>query len=137
MAGGVDQARKAVRRGASDEALVFLWNALEPARLAGDGAELERIGRLAHVIARAGDESQKREARRLLQSLDVAVAEEGGAPATARLDADVSAVGEKLEEEVVQDGGTQAGSRLPLGTILWFLIIFAVVAMQVARRFNE
>ena len=137
MGNDVDQARKAVRRGAPDEALVFLWNAVEPARLAGDGAALETIGGLAQAIVRGGDESQKREARRLLEMLDVAVAEEAGAPATARLDADVSPVGEKLEEDVVQDGAAQRGGRTPFGTILWFLVILAFVAMQVVRRFTE
>jgi hypothetical protein len=137
MSNDVDQARKAVRRGAPDEALVFLWNAVEPARLAGDGAALETIGGLAQAIVRGGDESQKREARRLLEMLDIAVAEEAGVPATARLDADVSPVGEKLEEDVVQDGAAQRGGRMPFGTILWFLVIFAFVAMQVARRFTE
>jgi hypothetical protein len=137
MSSAVDRAGKAVRRGASDEALVLLWNAVEPARIAGDGAALESIGRVAQAIAGAGDESQKREARRLLEMLDVAIAEEAGAPATARLDADVSAVGEKLDEEVVEEGAARPGTRMPLGTILWFLIILAVVAMNVARRFTE
>ncbi|MDP8956146.1 MAG: hypothetical protein M3N24_04200 [Actinomycetota bacterium] len=137
MGSDVDQARKAVRRGDSDEALVLLWNAVEPARLAGDGAALERIGGLAQVIASSGDESQKREARRLLEMLHVAATEEGGAPATARLDADVSSVGEKLEDDVVHESGAQARPRVPVGTIVWFLIVFVFVAMQVARRFTE
>jgi hypothetical protein len=51
---GLKQARRALGRGAADEALVLLWNALESARLAGDRWELGIIERLAlHSPARA------------------------------------------------------------------------------------
>ncbi len=141
MSGELDQARKAVRRGDSDEALVRLWNAVEPARLSGDRSSLATIGQLAERIARTGDASQQREAKRLLETLQTAVADGGDVPATARLDADLSEVGEKLEDEAVESAGESTGERprsgIPFGTILWFLIILAVVAMNVARRFTE
>ncbi len=151
MAGDLAQARKAVRRGAPDEALVFLWNALEPARLAGDGSALATIGQLAHAIAEEGDSSQRRDAERLLETLETAVAEEAEGPATARVDAELSPVGETLAQETV--GGTaRAGDGIagdavegearprggiPFGTILWFVILAVVIVTNVLRRLNE
>jgi hypothetical protein len=147
----LDQARRAVRRGAADEALVFLWNALEPARLAGDGSALETIGRLAHTIAEKGDSSQRRDAERLLETLQTAVAEDEEMPATARLDADLSPVAETLEEdgvraavraregmdgEAVDPEGRPRGG-IPFGTILWFAILAAVIVMNALRRLGE
>jgi hypothetical protein len=145
----LDQARRAVRRGAADEALVFLWNALEPARLAGDGSALETIGRLAHTIAEKGDSSQRRDAERLLETLQTTVAEDEEMPATARLDAELSTVGQTLEEdaaatrpregmdgEAVDPEGRPRGG-IPFGTLLWFAILAAVIVMNALRRLNE
>ena len=151
MSTDLGQARKAVRRGAADEALVYLWNALEPARLARDGSALETIGRLAHTIAENGDSSQRRDAERLLEAVQTTVAEEEETPATARLDADLSPVGETLEDDAVRaaarprdgiDGeAVEAEGRprggIPFGTILWFAILAAVIVMNVLRRLNE
>lgn len=50
MADEVAQARKAVAAGDVDEALVLLWKALEPARLAHDQARLREIADVAAAI---------------------------------------------------------------------------------------
>jgi hypothetical protein len=50
----VKEARRAVERGDVDEALVVLWNALEPLRLAGDTAGLQRVAALAVAALDAG-----------------------------------------------------------------------------------
>ena len=55
-------ARKALDRGEPAEALVLLWNAVEPARIAGDERALREIGRLAERLRQEGDESERREA---------------------------------------------------------------------------
>ena len=57
--------RKSLARGRSDEALLYLWNALEPARLEG-GAALREVEQLAARIRAQGDENQAHEAERLL-----------------------------------------------------------------------
>lgn len=58
----VKEARRAVERGDVDEALVLLWNALEPLRLAGDTAGLQRVAALADEIAVLGDGEHAHEA---------------------------------------------------------------------------
>lgn len=63
------QARRAVAKGRTDEALVHLWNALEPARLAGDASALENVARLAAEIGRRGGPGEQREAERLLNAV--------------------------------------------------------------------
>lgn len=68
MAGELKEARRAAGGGRIEEALVYLWNAVEPARLAGDESALEGIARLAAQIQREGDPGQQREAARLLQA---------------------------------------------------------------------
>lgn len=92
MAHGLKEARQAAARGSYDEALVLLWNALEPARLAGDRGALRTIGGVAQLVARSGDDGQRREAERLLGTLQANV-EHGVTPATATLDAEVSGAG--------------------------------------------
>lgn len=59
-------ARRALARGDTDEALVALWNALEPLRLSGDRRGLRAVGEMAAHVATHGDGSQAREAERLL-----------------------------------------------------------------------
>ncbi len=57
-------ARRSLDRGDVDEAMVVLWNALEPLRLAGDRDGLEEAVRLA-ARAAAVDESYASEAERM------------------------------------------------------------------------
>jgi hypothetical protein len=52
MADEVAHARAALAAGREDEALVLLWNALEPARMAGDEKALGEIAALARTIPR-------------------------------------------------------------------------------------
>lgn len=57
-------ARRSLERGDVDEAMVALWNALEPLRLAGDQDGLEEAARLA-ARAAAADEAYASEAERM------------------------------------------------------------------------
>lgn len=57
-------ARRSLERGDVDEAMVVLWNALEPLRLAGDQEGLEEAARLA-ARAAAADEAYASEAERM------------------------------------------------------------------------
>ena len=58
MTSGIPAARKALGRGATAEALVHLWNELEPARLSGDRGRLEALARLAEEVRQRGDEAE-------------------------------------------------------------------------------
>jgi hypothetical protein len=62
------RARKSLAGGRVDEALVLLWNALEPARLEGARA-LRELERLAMAAGERGDAGQQREAQRLLEAV--------------------------------------------------------------------
>lgn len=135
MAGGLKEARAALRRGDADAALVALWNAVEPARLAGDRRALRAIEQYAAEIVRAGDEGQQREAARLLEMLRGAVEEGAGEfAATSVMEGEVTAreVGEQDEAE---PGGGGTGVRL--GTILWLLILIAIVVLNVLGQTRE
>jgi predicted Zn-dependent protease len=50
MATDIVRAREALEAGRKDEALVLLWNAVEPARLAGDEDALHEIAELARSV---------------------------------------------------------------------------------------
>jgi hypothetical protein len=132
MASELREARKAVSRGRADEALVHLWNAVERARLAGDSAELRRIGLLAELVREVGDEGERREAERLLEGLRSAVDEEREPEATVALPGENGdggflpedeAAGE-VEEEQGEPGGRFAQLLIPL-------IIFVIVLINV------
>lgn len=73
---GLRDAQRALGRGAVDEALVYLWNELEPTRLAGNRRGLAAIGRMAEEIAEHGDPAQQRDAARLLAEVAEAAASE-------------------------------------------------------------
>jgi len=132
-------ARRHVGRGAYDEALVLLWNAVEPARLAGDRRSLRAIEGLAAHVARAGEEGQQREAERLLEVLRERAMPASAIPATAQLDADVSPEGREMvgeiEDEMYSDEAgeeTRRGARI--GNIIWLLIVIAVVVVNVLEQ---
>ncbi len=123
MSDGLKQARKALGRGDVDEALVLLWNALEPVRIAGDRRALRTIEQLATEIARAGDEAEQREAKRLLEALGASVPQdEPVRPATAQVEAEVERGGEDVETE---EAAPKAPGGLRLGPIVWFLVLLA------------
>jgi hypothetical protein len=101
----VKQARKALARGHPDEAIALLWNAIEPARLAGDRRALATIEQLALSVSREGDESQRREADKLLAALRGA-SEEAGHPATGRIEVGIVTAAED-GERIGEEGGAQ------------------------------
>ena len=132
-------ARKALGRGRPDESLVYLWNALEPARLAGDRRALERIAGLAERIRAEGESVERREAERLLEALREDA--EGEAPVTvARAGEEAQvAVGAdwepQPEEFHADEEGAEAeqtrGSRA--GSLIFLLIFLAVIALNILR----
>jgi len=131
MTDALKQARKALARGAADETLVLLWHELEAARLAGDERALRTIERLAGQVAGEGDEGQQREAERLLETVRGAVPAQGGAqPATLQLDGEVHQAGEQIEPADVADGELVGKSGFPIGTLVWVLLIAAVVLIN-------
>ncbi len=77
-------------RGNTDQALVELWNALEPLRLSGNVAGLEAVAQTAAVIAETGDGSQAREASRLLQEVSELLASPEGRATDAFVDVEVA-----------------------------------------------
>lgn len=131
----VGDARAAVARGAIDEALVLLWNELEPARLAGDRSALATIEALAHRIATKGDEAQRREAERLLETLGAASGQDT-TPARARIEAAATAGSEQVEEILERE--TRARSPASrLGSIVWLLVVLAVILFNVLGGFRD
>ena len=139
MADALDRAARAARRGSADEALVLLWNELEPARLSGDRRALATIDGLARFIAR--DEDHRHEAERLVAAVASAVAA-GGADraATAAVDADVAVAGDALEPAEVEEAAEpepQAGRGLAIGNFVWLLILLGVVILNVIGRFDD
>jgi hypothetical protein len=128
------EARKAYARGSTDAALVALWNAVEPARLAGDRRTLHGIAQLAKRIA-AEDEATQHEAERLLEEVREATEGEVVA-ATDVLDAGVERVEataadpvrEASDEEVAQP--SRRARLAPLAWLLVFLVIFLLNALQ-------
>ena len=137
MADALERAARAARRGSADEALVLLWNELEPARLSGDRGALAAIDRLARYIAR--DEQHRHEAERLVEAVAETVAA-GGAEraATAVVDTDVAVGGDALEPaEVEEEAEADGGRGLAIGNFVWILILLGVLILNVIGRFND
>jgi hypothetical protein len=107
VADELERARAALEAGNTDEALVLLWNAVEPARLAGDEQRLREIATLAGAIP-------GREASDLVEAT--------GVPPTARESRGESA-GPKTRPRV---------GRL-IGAAVWLFIVAAVVVSSVLR----
>ncbi len=130
----VRSARRALGSGATAEALVHLWNALEPARLSGDRGSLRAIGGIAQEIRARGDESEAREAERLLEALHETV-DDASAPATGRLDAGVVAGG----EDVVQDEAEAAAGGLAgrIGNLVWIAVVLFIVLINVIGQLRD
>jgi hypothetical protein len=132
-------ARRHLGRGRYDEALVLLWNAVEPARLAGDRRALRTIEGLATHVARGGDDAQRREAERLLEVLREQAMPASAVAATAQLDADVSPEGREMageiEDEMSSDDAVEERGRgARIGNILWLLIVIAVIVVNVLEQ---
>ena len=146
----VREARGALRKGRSAEALVHLWNALEPARLAGDRRRLDAIGGLAAHIAASGEEADRREAERLLEATREAAAEPGafaGADdvGTASVGGEVEPVHE-LEPFGVEEAGPgperveepdEAEEKRSGVPSIWTILIILFVIITIARNFIE
>ena len=145
----VREARGALRRGRSAEALVHLWNALEPARLAGDRRALDTIAGLAAHIAAGGEEGDRREAERLLAAAREAAAEPGTFAGAE--DVGVASVGGEPAHELEHFGVEEAGpvperveapdepeeaqrSGVPS---IWTILIILFVIITIARNFLE
>ncbi|MBD0329667.1 MAG: hypothetical protein ICV64_06145 [Thermoleophilia bacterium] len=126
----VRDAARALGRGDEAEALVLLWNELEPARLAGDRGTLQAIAALAGRIASAGDVAQRREAERLLETVERYASDEALAPASgvARVDGDLTPVESDVEVDgTVSEERVQGGRRPGLGGLLWLLLLAGIV----------
>jgi hypothetical protein len=125
-------ARKALSRGSVDAALVDLWNALEPARLAGDRRTLRDIEQLALRIAEE-DEGARREAERLLEAVRGA-AEGDVAPATERVEGRVEVGAEPQADPVVATREDRPegppSRRAGLAPLIWLLVFLAVVLVN-------
>jgi hypothetical protein len=130
------QARRAAAKGSYDEALVQLWNAVEPARVAGDSSALRTIDGLAQRIAQAGDEAQQRDAQRLLEHVHETVEQEGDVAATARLDADVSPEGEQMVDALA-GAEPHGGWRDRIGSWFWLLIVLGVILLNVLDQLAD
>jgi hypothetical protein len=134
----VREAAGAVRRGAHQEALVVLWNELEAARLAGDRGTLARIEGLAARIVREGDDAERREAERLLETVRAAAQDNGAQAATGVVDGELSPIGDRMEETLEEDAGGEASSSgVGLGSLVWFLILLVIVLLNVLGQLRE
>jgi hypothetical protein len=139
MTSGIPAARKALGRGATAEALVHLWNELEPARLSGDRGRLEALARLAEEVRQRGDEADRYDAERLLAELrEQAEAPNAAAPAAAVLDAEVERTGEVLEEAEAEaepaEGGSRAGG---LANWLWLVFVLVIVLANILGQLRD
>jgi hypothetical protein len=128
------KARKSLARGRVDEALLLLWNVLDPARLEG-GRALRELERLAVAAAEQGDESQRHEAQRLLAAVREAPAEsdwiETGAPEAARPGGDMPAGGDPAEAppEIERDTPARRGlGRYAIPAIFLLIVLVNVLA---------
>ncbi len=152
---GVRDARRALARGNTDQALVDLWNALEPLRLGGNIAGLQAVAQTAAAIAETGDGSQAREASRLLQEVSELLASSEGREADAFVDVgtfgapqEVGHVGSPpfegaygVDEEVApvpEAGPEQEPGDVPTGrsrtaSLVWALILGAFVIFNIIR----
>lgn len=157
MADDVKEAERAVARGRPDEALVYLWNAVEPARVAGDSRSLQRIARVAQRIVQAGETGEQREAQRLLELLRpagaaaAAVAAPPPPPETVAtapvyretpseevaVDHEDIAVGDWVPEEAQPAGAGEAEGAQPragLGRYVVPLVFVVIVLVNVVNR---
>jgi ABC-type nitrate/sulfonate/bicarbonate transport system substrate-binding protein len=126
----VKQARKALARGHPDEAVALLWNAIEPARLAGDRRALATIEHLALSVSREDDESQRREAEKLLAALRRA-SEAADRPETGRGEVGILTAADDGEPVGEKKVGTQPGRGIGLSTIIWLLVVIAIVILNI------
>lgn len=143
----VRDARRALDRGDVDQALVVLWNLLEPLRLEGDDNGLNRVAEMADEIATLAGGSYATEAQRLQAATGrittaepaVTTAVERRVPdsleqwATVLLGGEAARPGD-LEGDVARggDGAPAEQSRgRRLGPIVWAVLVALFVLLQV------
>lgn len=128
---GLKEARKELARGDADAALALLWNALEPARLAGDRRALRTIEGLAGQIARSGGDAHRREAERLVEAVHELAQDPDAPVGVARMDADVATGGAVPPGEEVEGGEQQRSGAHRIASLVWLLVIIGVVIANV------
>jgi hypothetical protein len=121
---------------------VHLWNAVEPARLAGDAGRLRAIAGLAQRVRSQGDEGEAREAERLLDTLRDAVEHgDGLAPATEQLDAEVYAGGEMIDSGEMTAGADMEGETEQrasrIGNLVWLALIVVIILFNVLGQLRD
>ena len=124
-------ARKSLARGRTDEALVYLWNMLEPARL-DRGAPLRELQRLAAVVRNQGNEAQQREAERLLEAIGRSSTDEEQIE-VAVLDERLTAVPDAMDSTASGEGGR--GEPVATGTQLRRLLLPLVLLLIILINF--
>jgi hypothetical protein len=130
MTGELTRAERSHARGRDDEALLLLWNAVEPVRLSGDERARERLRRLAAEIAREGG-GEARDAERLLAAL-AREDELRGVPAVVAAGGAVAdAPAPELEEDDEAEEPAQRGSRI--GSLLVFAATVLFVVVNIVR----
>ncbi len=147
--GTVRQARRALRRGDVDGALVDMWNAVEPLRLRGDRSGLEEVAGMAASVVRHGDGSQAREAERLLEEVRRTIDPDALRPAAVAVGAHAPVALERREaregREVPEEwddvdwGDVEVGPDVPdseptgprIGPLVWALIVAAFVIFNI------
>jgi hypothetical protein len=137
---GIPAARRALARGATAEALVYLWNELEPARLSGERGRLNELARLAEEVSRRGDDADRHEAERFLGELrELTEAPTATtAPATAVLDAEigrpVELPGEPDAEEQPSEEESRAGR---LANWIWVVFVLVIILAHVLSGLRD
>lgn len=118
---------------------MHLWNALEPARLSGDARRLAAIASLAQQVRARGDEGEAREAERLIETLRGDVEAGALVPATERLDAEVYAGGEQVEELETGDvpSEAEAGRAARVGNLIWLALVLLIVLVNVLGQIRD
>jgi hypothetical protein len=148
-------ARRALARGHTDEALVELWNALEPLRLRGDTAGLQAVAQMAEAVVESGDGSQAGEAQRLLSAVDELLETSAGGDPQAPGQVAVTVSGPSVgPEELPRDGvygpddfgepdededrggghaEAEPRGRSKTASLIWALVLGAFVLFNIVR----
>ena len=137
----LQKARRALGQGRADEALLFLWNAVEPARLDGSGA-LRELEQLAAAVGERGDESQKREVARLLATVrgtpadpaPVEVEEEKWTPPTEPAEQPAAGEPQTREAEEETEPAVETPPRRSIARYLLPLFVLFVILVNVITR---
>lgn len=143
----VRDARRALDRGDVDEALVVLWNLLEPLRLEGDHNGLNRVADMADEIGTLADGSYATEAQRLQAAIGrnataepaVTTATERRVPDSLESWANVLLGGEAAPPDDLGGDVVGGGDATPeeesrgrrLGPIVWAILVALFVLLQV------